>query len=77
MSEFRSPTGWTFIGTNMSGERYGDTSKVDRVKEGKIIHKLQKMKPLTLEALLKEKDKAEKEAVARKELEQKKKGKKK
>jgi len=76
MSEFRAPSGWTFIGTNMSGELYGDTSKIDRIKEGKTIRKLQKMKPLTLEALLKEKDKAEKEAATRKELKKKKKGKK-
>ena len=73
MSEFRAPAGWKFIGTNMGGERYGDTSKANKVKEGKTIRKLQKMKPPTFEVLLKEKDKAEKEAAARKEWEKKKK----
>ena len=73
MSEFRAPAGWKFIGTNMGGERYGDTSKANKVKEGKAIRKLQKMKPPTFEDLLKEKDKVEKEAAARKEWEKKKK----
>ena len=73
MSEFRAPAGWKFIGTNMGGERYGDTSKANKVKEGKTIRKLQKMKPPTFEVLLKEKDKIEKEAAARKEWEKKKK----
>ena len=76
MSEFRAPAGWKFIGTNMGGERYGDTSKANKVKEGKIIRNLQKMKPPTFEVLLKEKNKAEKDAAARKEWEKKKKGKK-
>ena len=73
MSEFRAPAGWTFIGTNMGGEKYGDTSKTNKVKEGKIIRKLQKMKPPKFEDLLKEKNKIEKEAAARKEWEKKKK----
>lgn len=73
MSEFRAPAGWKFIGTNMGGEKYGDTSKTNKVKEGKIIRNLQKMRPPTFEELLKEKDKIEKEAAARKEWEKKKK----
>ena len=72
MSEFRAPAGWKFIGTNMGGERYGDTSKANKVKEGKTIRKLQKMKSPTFEDLLKEKDKVEKDAAARKEWKKKK-----
>ena len=72
MSEFRAPAGWKFIGTNMNGEKYGDTSKVNKIKEGKTIRKLRKMKPPTFEDLLKEKDKVEKEAAARKERKKKK-----
>lgn len=75
MSEFRAPVGWKFIGTNMGGEKYGDTSKTNKVKEGKIIRNLQKMKPPTFEELLKEKDKIEKEAATRKEKKKKKKSK--